>query len=267
MKIVLETIKWLANKSPHYSKSLPSILHTKVCQIAKELTGNLDPFLPVKKTTNKRALEILPILEREIQKQKCFEEAFKLAAKAAICGNAIDFEVERYRFIPEDFEPILLNCLKEELSIDDTKKLASFLSKSNEVLYLLDNAGEIVFDKLLIKMILEKYPCKVFAVVKGGAVLNDATLDDAKQVGLHEIVTVITTGNDYIGMYLEKASKEFLNHLNSADIIIAKGQGYYESLTETRLDVPTCYILKAKCIEVAKELKVPINGNVAKIIY
>ncbi len=264
-KVVLETIKWIASQTQNYSNILPNVFHTKVCRIAKEITGNPDPFLKLKRITNKRALKVLPILEGQVQRQKRFEDAFKLAVKGSICGNAIDFEVESYRFNPEDFERILLNCLKEDLSIDDTNKLAKLLSKSSEVLYLLDNAGEIVFDKLLIKIISERYRCKIFAAVKEGAVLNDATLEDAKQIGLDEIATIITTGNDHIGICLEESSREFLNRLREADIVVAKGQGYYESLTEINLGVPRCYVLRAKCIKVAEELKVPINGNVVKV--
>jgi hypothetical protein len=142
------------------------------------------------------------------------------------------------------------------------------LIRSKKVVYLLDNAGEIVFDKYFIKMINENFPVKVYAAVKEGPILNDATVEDARQIGLEEVAEVITTGNDDIGLNLEESSKEFLDHIRTADLIIAKGQGNYESLTEVEhlLPKPIVYIMRAKCSLVADTLGVPRNGNVVKVI-
>ena len=154
------------------------------------------------------------------------------------------------------------------LQIDNTLKLMSRVSESKRILYLLDNAGEIVFDKFLMQMIKEKYSVKIFAAVKSAPVLNDATLEDAEQIGLGEVAEVITTGNDHIGINLDESSEEFLQRLYEADLIIAKGQGNYESITEFEhlLSKPIVYVLRAKCILVAESLGVQLYGNVVKAV-
>ena len=121
-----------------------------------------------------------------------------------------------------------LNSIKvEDKDLDDLNDLKN----SKKVLYICDNAGEIVFDKLLIEEI-KKYVADVVVAVKGKPILNDATLEDAEFVGINEIARVISTGGDIIGVILEECSQEFLDEFYSADMIVAKGMGNYESLTE-----------------------------------
>jgi len=265
-RVIAETMRWLAEKSD-ISETAPPFLHTYVFRLAKQITGNPDPFKPLKKVSNEIALRVIPLLEREYRRRE-FKEAFSLAALGAICGNTIDFEVEGHQVSMENLESSLLNCLKGDLTLDDTAKLMDALSKSEKVLYLLDNAGEIVFDKFFIRVIVENYPVKVWAAVKDGPILNDATMEDARQVNLGEVAEVITTGNDHIGLKLDESSEEFLRHLREADLIIAKGQGYFESITEVEhlLSKPIVYILRAKCILVAETLGVPQNGNIVKVV-
>jgi len=265
-KIVHETLKWLASKQDLMSESPPR-LHTYVQRLARKITGNEDPFKELKWKSNEIALKVMHILEQRCRKM-CFEDAFRLAVLGTICGNTIDFEVEGHRPSMSKLEDDLLKCLNGNLAIDDTPKLMNAISKSRRILYLLDNAGEIVFDKFLMQMIKENYPVEIFAAVKSAPVLNDATLEDAGQIGLGEIAEVITTGNDHIGINLDESSEEFLGHLHEADLIIAKGQGNYESITEIEhlLSKPIVYVLRAKCILVAMSLGVQQHGNVVKAV-
>jgi hypothetical protein len=265
-RIVTETIRWLA-ENPDILEENPTFFHTYVSRLARRLTGNSDPFKPLKKASNEIALRVVPVLERQYR-EKDADEGFRLAALGTICGNSIDFEVEGYKVSVENLECSLLNCLKGTFAADDTAKLMAALSKARKVLYLLDNAGEIAFDKFFIKVITEKYPVKVVAAVKEAPILNDATMEDALQVNLGEAAEVITTGSDHIGLRLEEASEEFLAHLREADLIIAKGQGNYESMsgTERRIRKPVAYILRAKCGVVADALGVPQHGNVVKLV-
>lgn len=265
-EIIFRTMKWLEENSSNYSEKTPTVLHTKVCQIAKEVTGNQDPFSNVKKISNDRAKEALPAVKEIIQNQKEPLETFKIALKASIYGNAIDFEVEEHEFDPEDIKPEMMKCMKGELSIDDTEELLKTLEDSEKVLYLLDNAGEIVFDALLIDEIQKRFSCNITSVVKEEPVLNDATKEDARDIGLDENTEVITTGDDFVGVHPKTVSEEFLTRLESSDLVIAKGQGNYESVTEIPLNSPICYILKAKCKEIAEDLDVPIMGNVVKMV-
>jgi uncharacterized protein with ATP-grasp and redox domains len=265
-KLVFETMKWLV-ENPGMMNETPAEFHTHVQRMAKKITGNPDPFIELKKASNEIALHVVKVLEKKCAKLG-FTDAFRLAALGAICGNTIDFEVEGHQFSMDELESSLCACLDGTLAIDDTPKLAEALSRSKRVVYLLDNAGEIVFDTFFIKKITDNFPVKVYAVVKSGPILNDATLEDTKQVGLEEVAEIITTGADHIGMNIDESSDELLEHLHTADVIIAKGQGNYESLTEVEhvLPKPIVYVLRAKCSLVADTLSVPRNGNVVKII-
>ncbi len=261
-----ETLKWLS-ENPKVLDDTPAAFHTYVQRLARKITGNLDPFKELKRTSNEIALKVVKALEKECS-QLDFKDTFRLAVLGTLCGNTIDFEVEGHQFSIDELESSLLACLKEDLSIDDTPKIIEALSKSKNVIYLLDNAGEIVFDKFFIKVITENFPVKVYAVVKKDPILNDATIEDAEQIKLSEVAEVTDTGNDHIGLNLKESSKKFLDLLTTADFIIAKGQGNFESMTEIEniLPKPIAYILRAKCSVVADALKVPRNGNVVKVI-
>lgn len=265
-KVILETLEWMSRNN-NLVNITPAMLHTHVFRLVQRITGNKDPFARLKRESNDIAMNLTPLLEREIEKIS-FEEAFRLAALGAICGNSIDFEVEGYQVSLKDLERSLLNCLKSGLSLDDTSKLREALSKSKTVLYLLDNAGEVAFDKIFIKFITRNYPVRVLAAVKSGPILNDVTLEDALYVGLDEVADIITTGSDSIGLNLAECSMEFMERLKESDLIIAKGQGYYESLTEieSSLRKPIAYMLRAKCSVVAKSLNVRQGSNVIKFV-
>lgn len=266
-RIILETAEWLTNLGSARQIS-PAALHTQVCRIARKISGNSDPFSSLKRQSNKAAIKVLPLLERRIEAERSLKEAFQLAVKIAICGNAVDFEVENYRFSLDEFDNQILSCVEKGLAIDHTSSLMKYLEEADKVLYLLDNAGEIIFDKLLINMIRQVYECEIWAVVKGSPVINDALMEDAEEVELTSSTHVISTGNDHIGVELETASEEFLMHLKTSDMVLAKGQGCYETLTEfeSKLKIPICYLLKAKCPIVAEDLGVPLNSSVVKIV-
>ncbi|MEM3591436.1 MAG: ARMT1-like domain-containing protein [Candidatus Bathyarchaeia archaeon] len=265
-KVLYETLKWL-NSNGDLLNVTPTVLHTHVFRLVQKITGNNDPFAKLKRESNRIAMRLIPFLESEIEK-KSFNDAFKLSMLGAICGNSIDFEVEGHQVFVEGLEKSLMNCLGGGLALDDTHKLIGALSKSHTVLYLLDNAGEIVFDKLFIGTIIKRFSVKVFAAVKSGPIMNDATMEDALQIGLNEVAEVVTTGSTSIGLNLEECSEDFIRLLKEADVIIAKGQGYYESLTEIEHAFlkPIAYMLRAKCSAVAKSFNVPQGANVVKVI-
>ncbi|MEM2939154.1 MAG: ARMT1-like domain-containing protein [Candidatus Bathyarchaeia archaeon] len=265
-KVIIETLKWLGEDN-NLMSATPAMLHTHVFRLVQKITGNNDPFAHLKRESNRIAINLIPVLKSEFKKRD-FSDAFKFAALGAICGNSIDFEVEGHQISLEDLGKSLLGCLNSDLALDDTPKLVRILSKAKSVLYLLDNAGEIAFDKFFIKVISENYPVKVLAAVKSGPILNDATMEDALQVRLDEVAEVIATGSDSIGLNMDECSEDFMKRLKEADIIIAKGQGYYESLTEIEdaLQKPIAYMLRAKCLVVAKSLNVRQGSNVVKIV-
>lgn len=266
-RVLLEMAKWLV-ANYQTETATPATFHTQVCRVARLVTGNPDPFSKLKKFSNDQALKMLSSLEARIRACRDAKEAFQLAVRMAICGNTIDFEVENYGFSLEKFDSQFLNCLKKDLAIDHTILLMQQLGRSGKVAYILDNAGEIVFDKILIELIKGTYGCEIWAAVKEGPVLNDALMEDAEQVGITSSVPTITTGNDHIGVELSTSSEAFLHHFRTSDLVIAKGQGCYETLTEIEpmLSIPICYLLIAKCPVVAQDLGVPLNSGIVKLV-
>ena len=169
-KIIYETLRWLAEKYD-LTEITPPRLHTYVQRMTRRITGNADPFRELKRKSNMIALRVIRILEHKCKEAK-FEDAFKLSVLGTICGNTIDFEVEGHEFSMSRLEEDLKRCLDGCLAIDDTDKFMNALSNSRRILYLLDNAGEIVFDKFLMQIIKMNYPVEIFAAVKAGPILN-----------------------------------------------------------------------------------------------
>ena len=265
-RAVVDTVNLLSNILNQEEDVTPAKLLTHVFRLVQKITGNSDPFRELRKEFNKTALSLIPFLEEEFkkrEKEKSFEDAFRFAVLGAVYGNYLN-----YKASPKDIEKFLMDYLKEDLAIDDVPKLMNALSKAKNVLYLTDNAGEIVFDKFLINVITKHYPVNVVVAVKSTPILNDAILDDALQIGLMDVAKVIT-GCSSVGLHLEDCSEEFLEHLEKADIIIAKGQGHYESLSQEHAHIvrkPIVYLLKVKCRVIAGSLGVSKGANIVKII-
>ena len=152
--------------------------------------------------------------------------------------------------------------IKNSLTISlegDVEAFSSAISQANNILYLTDNAGEIVLDQLLIEQMPTE---RVTVAVRGLPVINDATMKDAEETGLTDLVTVIDNGSDAPGTLLEDCSPAFQQCFTDADLIIAKGQGNFESLNEVRKDI--FFLLKAKCPLVSEHLGYPVGSLVLK---
>jgi uncharacterized protein with ATP-grasp and redox domains len=266
-RILLEVLKWLPEAFEEDTS--PNVLHTQVCKITRKISGVKDPFKHVKTVSNETALKVYPSLCETLKSIKDDVEALRFCLKAAIVGNMMDFEVHGHRFNFENLESRFKDYLKEPLVIDDVDKLVEEISRGRRILYLADNAGEIVFDKLVAKCLKERWGCSVTMVVKGGPVLNDATLEDAKHVMLsEECDKIITTGDDTIGIIMGRVSEEFRQALKDSNIVVSKGQGNFESLTglEENIGKPVCYVLRVKCEVVGRNLGAPKDSNVVKLI-
>ena len=230
---------------------VPARTTTIIHRILREETG-LDPYKKVKDTYNRIALEMLPALRRRVDSP---DDRLECGVRAAIAGNVIDFGI--YESI--DLDRALEESFRLPLTGGVYPVFAQTVKASNSILYLCDNAGEIVFDRFLIEVLRDRGK-KVTAVVKGSPVINDATLDDARAAGLHECSTVIDNGNDGIGTLLEACSPRFLEHYRSADLIISKGQANYETLVQEK-DERIFFLFKVKCPVVAAFLK-RSNGDI-----
>ena len=220
---------------------VPARTTTVIHRILREETG-LDPYRRVKDDYNRIALGMLPSLR---QRMEITDDHLEFGVRAAIAGNVIDFGI--YESI--DLERALEESFRLPLAGGVYPVFAQAVKNSHSILYLCDNAGEIVFDRFLIE-ILRDMGKKVTAAVKGSPVINDATLDDARAAGLHECVAVVDNGNDGIGTLLEACSSQFLEHYGSADLIISKGQANYETLVQEQ-DERMYFLFKVKCPVVA----------------
>lgn len=244
---------------------VPAFLGTERDRLIKRLTGNPDPYAKKKRLSNQKALEILPLAKKLVSNQSCMESRFRKACLSSIVGNIIEFGIPDHVFKFQDIKKLILRA-EEDLAIDETSKIFDTAKKAKRVLYLTDNAGEIAFDTLLVHE-LEKLGAHVTVAVKGKPISNDATLEDAKFVGMHEIAdSIITTGTDAVGLIPDECSNEFLTSYSSADLVVAKGMGHAETLTELNLTSPHALLMRTKCNPVANFFNVDRGKNVAKLM-
>jgi uncharacterized protein with ATP-grasp and redox domains len=240
-------------------------LGTQRDRLIKKVTGNPDPYEKKKWLSNKRALEILPQAKKFVADAKSTETRFRRACLCAMVGNIIEFDIPQHEF---QFDGLgkLIQQAEIELTVDEISKIYDLAKQAKEILYLTDNAGEIAFDTLLVKE-LNNLGAHVTVAVKGKPILNDATTQDAKTVGMHEVASdIISNGTDTVGLFLTECSKRFLSHYKTAELVVAKGMGYAETLTELKLKAPHALLLRTKCQPVANYFGVAKNKNVAKLM-
>lgn len=247
------------------SESVPSHIGTDRDLLVQRITGK-DPYRELKTQSNAMALAILPDLSRLTEEVESPDGRFRRAALIAAAANSIEFDVAGREFGLDELKHVI-DSVESELAIDDIDAFRGLCRGAKQVLYLLDNAGELVLDMILIREIRRLGP-RVVAVVKGGPVLNDATATDAAEVQLETCADeVMTTGTAAIGVILERSSEEFRSIFESAELIVAKGMGNYESLTEFDPSCPVVHIMRTKCPPVAQHVGVPRNRNVILVRY
>jgi len=222
---------------PLFSRELYSIL--------RGYTSNPDPYKDVKRKNNDQALSMAPQIEKIISES---EDPFNTALRLSIAGNIIDFAASD----SFDLQSTIDKVLSSEFAIDHSGQLKDKTAASENILFLGDNAGEIVFDKFFIRTIDHK---NLTYVVRGGPVLNDATIEDAEYTGINRIVNVISNGYDAPSTIPSESSGEFQHYFNKADIIISKGQGNLEGLIPLN-DERIFYLLMVKCDVMAEFLNV-----------
>jgi len=223
----------------------PPAMAQKIHRTIRELTGVEDPYLQTKNRFNKLALQMYPELKQQVESSA---DPFETAVRLAIAGNIIDLGVKS-ELEESSIEQTIAQSLTAPLDMDVLEDFKSTTARAKDILYLGDNAGEIVFDRLLI----EQLPCRnITFTVKASPVINDATMEDAIIAGLTDIVDVIDNGSDAPGTILEDCSESFRNRFESANLVIAKGQGNYETLSDVNKNI--FFILKAKCPVIARDL-------------
>ena len=236
-----------------------SVLSTQVHRAAYRALGDDDPYRDEKKLANETAFKLLHKVKEIVERS---EDKFRKAVIAAIIGNTFDFGVLGFEVDVENFERQVDAIYKHGLDIDDTDKIRKIL---DNVVYIADNAGEIIYDGLLIEQI-KKLGGNVTLVVRGGYILTDATIEDVWEFGLEKIADrVITTGTNAVGVNIEEASKELTEALLRASLIIAKGMANFEMLSEYSFK-PIAYLMMVKCTPVAEAVGARKGDVIAKLV-
>ena len=234
----------------------PPEVAQQVYRLVYRLTGSEDPYREEKRRANEIALSLYPHLKRVVADS---DEPLLTACKLAIGGNSIDLgPTSRYA----DINSIISFALDNGLGIDDYDDFRRSICKSRRIMYLGDNAGEVVFDRILIEEIKRTKEVYVDFVVRESPIINDATILDANFVGMPNVAEIVSSGSDAPATVLSQCSEKMIELYHASDIIIAKGQGNYESLSLEEGNI--FFLLKAKCEVIAGMLGVQIGEAVLK---
>jgi uncharacterized protein with ATP-grasp and redox domains len=249
MKKTLEQIATIDFDSP------PPEMARNLHAIIRGITGVDDPYEELKDMSTSIALQLLPELRAVVENSP---DSFETIVRLVIAGNIIDFGADS-DFQLSTARDRVLEVLSMPLDLNAVRELKQKLDSARNILYLCDNCGEAVIDRLLI----EPYKDKITVAVRGGAILNDVTSREAEHSGLHELTRVIDNGDRSPGTVLKHVDDEFMRLFNSADLIISKGQGNFETLSDT--DRPICFLLRIKCAEVLNHINDGELGSIQVI--
>lgn len=250
MEMMEDIFKFLSHnfKLGANSNKMGSEMHNLI----KQKTGCIDPYRKEKIEGNEIALKYLPDVKEILKNDDSLENYVKIA----IIGNILDFGAFT---LDDDIEGVIKNSLKKSLAVKDIEEFENSLKKHDKVLYLVDNTGEIVFDKLLLAKIKE-YDVDITIAVKSEPILNDACMKEALEVGLDEFGDIVEIGCGTVGYVDSEISDEFREIFDSHEFVISKGMGNYEGLTEIDLsDKDIYFLLCAKCTTISKDIGVNLH--------
>jgi len=226
-------------------ESTPPETGMLIYEKVREITGEFDPYKEIKRESTKNALTLYSSLKNKVEMSN---DTLLTAIRIAIAGNVIDFGVSRNFNIEEEIDTVL----KQDFAIFDYDKFKDYLDKTDEVLYIGDNAGESVFDRILI----EEMKKPVIYVVREIPVINDVTYEDAIQAGIDKVAhNIISSGTSAPGTVLETCNAEFKSVYKNSKFVIGKGQGNYEGLSDEK-HLIIFFLLKAKCWVIANDIGV-----------
>ena len=223
----------------------PPEIAQQVYRIVYEITGNEDPYRDAKKRADELAMSFYPRMKDTVEYSY---DPLQTACKLSIAGNAIDLGAQQEY---PDINSIIEESLSCTFDLDFYEMLKQSITGASLILYIGDNAGEVVFDRILIEQIQKINTHKIIYVVREKPIINDATISDAVRIGLDKVAKVISSGSDAPAIILSQCSSEMLDLYNSADVIIAKGQGNYESLCNRSENI--FFFFKVKCPVIARD--------------
>jgi uncharacterized protein with ATP-grasp and redox domains len=231
--------------------STPPEIGYQVHRIVRREVGDSDPYHVAKEASTRRALALYPRLKALVAETR---DPLGTAIRLSIAGNIIDLGPD----LEYDLWGTVERVLAQPFAIDDGTTFRETLSRVGQVLYLADNAGETVFDRVLIEVL----DVPVTYAVKGGPILNDATREDALAAGLDQVAEIVGTGLDAPGTILSRCSEEFRQLYDEAELVIAKGQANYETLSEESAKI--FFLLQTKCQVIARDVGVPVGSIVLR---
>ena len=238
----------------HLTES-PPMIAAKIHALIRGLCDGRDPYESVKARSNREALALYPELREEVAAS---EDPFETAVRFAMAGNIIDFGAAGD--IPaETIRATFRKAREAKLPADHVCRLKEDAENAASILYIGDNAGEIVFDRLLVEQLPEG---RVTYAVRGNPILNDVTVADAETVRMGEVAKILDSGAAIPGIILDECSKSFQEAFHAADLIIAKGQGNYESMSE--IEGPITFLLMAKCGVLAEDIGCEVGSFVIR---
>jgi uncharacterized protein with ATP-grasp and redox domains len=240
-----EVLRRVAAEVSEMNLALPSpVMGQRIHRLIRELTHDSDPYLAVKEQTNRLAMDLYPEARNRVLEA---DEPLEMAVRTAIAGNILDFGIDS-RFRRDTFHDTMDHAAAVPLH-GDFGAFSQEAAAAETILYLADNAGEIVFDRILIEILGAE---RTTVVVRGYPVLNDTLYTDAETAGLTEVVEVISNESDAPGTILAECSEELRSRFTDADLVIAKGQGNYETLSTAPR--PVWFVLMAKCETIARDI-------------
>ena len=236
--------------------SPPPVMGRLIHRRLRELTGQADPYRDAKQAANAFALQLYPALKQLVM---CSGDPLATAVRLAIAGNVMDLGVKS-GLTESEIRSAIDEAVEGQVNSGAVEALRQSILSAGDILYLADNAGEIVLDRLLIE---QMPPGRVTVVVKGGPIINDATREDAEAAGLGDIAEIIDNGSDAPGTVLDLCSPSFRQRFDAAELVIVKGQGNYETLNECG-HRNLFFLLKIKCVIIARDLRCGLGDMVVR---
>lgn len=249
IKTIMDEVGLMIKDIP--MENAPPITARRVYHIVGEHTGNSDPYRNLKKNNTRTALDLYPAMKEKISRSS---DRLLAAIRLAIAGNVIDFGINYILNIEKDID----RKLNQDLAVADYDQFKTSLNAADEILYIGDNAGESVFDRILI----EELNKPVRYIVRSAPIINDVTYTDAVQAGLDKVATLMSSGSDAPGTVMALCNSEFRETFNRSTLVISKGQGNFEALSETT--APVFFLLIAKCPIIARDIGVNVGDMILK---
>lgn len=256
---VQNSLKVFADGFDYSRKSVD--VATEVHRASYAVLGD-DPYHDLKVRADKVAEKYMDLAQRYVDGS---DDKLRACLMVAVIGNIMDFGSTGGIDKPELFEQMFDDLIEQGLGLDDSDRIEAILDRPGTIVYMFDNCGESQLDKILIRYLRSRGK-RVVGMVRGRPILNDVTMDDAQRSGLDkEVDLMLDTGTFYVGIDWRDVPPELMKEINGCDMIIAKGMGNYESLSDEVLPVPVAHVLRTKCGPVASSIGVPLDQNVVYV--